>query len=180
MQPLPVILTILATVLLATAILIGAARRPEYSHRRHTISELGERGSVFERGFSLGVFLPVGLMLAIVGVVTLNTDRPAAALALCIATGYLSAAVWPCDAGSPLGGSWRQGLHNIGGAVEYLGGALALMVIAETHGPVFRFTGITVGAIAILISFPGPVRGALQRAAEILLFSGLLAALLRV
>ena len=78
-----------------------------------------------------------------------------------------------------MGGTWRQGLHNLGGAVQYLGGALALMVIAETHGPVFRFTGLTVGAIAILISFPGPVRGALQRGAEALLFSGLLAVLLR-
>lgn len=176
----PVVLTILATALLSIAVLIGAARRPEYSHRRHTISELGERGSTFERAFSLGVFLPVGVLVAAVGIATLSTDRSTAALALCIATGYLSAAVWPCDMGSPLGGSWRQGLHNIGGAVEYLGGALALMSIAVAHGPVFRFTGLTVGAIAILISFPGPVRGALQRGAEILLFSGLLAALLRV
>ena len=176
----PVVLTILASALLAIAVLIGAARRPEYLHRRHTISELGERGSAFERVFSKGIFLPIGLMLAAAGLVTLASDGPTAALALCIAGGYVSAAFFPCDVGSPLGGSWRQGLHNLGGAVQYLGGALALLLIAETHGPVFRLTGLAVGAIAILISFPGPVRGALQRAAETLLFSSLLAALLRL
>ncbi|MDJ0908939.1 MAG: DUF998 domain-containing protein [Woeseiaceae bacterium] len=175
----PVILVLLAAVLLAISVLVGAARRSEYSHRRHTISELGERGSVFEGAFSWGIFLPTGLLLAAAGLMTLNSDPPAAALALCIAAGYLSAAVFPCDVGSPLGGSWRQAWHNIGGAVQYLGGALSLMLVAETDGPAFRFAGMGVGAIAILISFPGPVRGALQRAAEVLLFSGLVAALLR-
>ena len=176
----PVVLTVLAAALLAVAVLIGAARRPDYFHQRHTISELGERGSVFERIFSLGIFLPIGFLLAAAGLMALDSDRPTAALALCIAGGYLSAALFPCDSGSPLGGSWRQGLHNLGGAVQYLGGALALMLIAETHGPVFRLTGLAVGAIAILISFPGPVRGALQRAAETLLFSALISALLRL
>lgn len=175
----PLILTVVAATLLATAVLLGAARRPEYRHRRHTISELGERGSLLERSISLGVFLPVGLMLATAGLLSLGSDRPAAALALCIAAGYLSAAYFPCDPGSPLGGSWRQGLHNLGGAIQYLGGALALMVIAETHGPAFRYTGLAVGACAILISFPSPTRGAVQRAAETLLFGGLIAALLR-
>ncbi len=179
MGQVPVLLTVLAAALLTVGVLVGAFLRPEYSHQRHTISELGERGSVFERRFSQGVFLPVGLLLAAVGLMSLGADRSAAALALCIATGYLSAAVFPCDRGSPLGGSWRQGLHNLGGAVEYLGGALALMLIAETHGQAFRFAGLTVGATGILISFPSPVRGALQRTAEILLFSGLVAALLR-
>ncbi len=175
----PAILVFLAAILLALAILIGAARRAEYSHRRHTINELGERGSEFEGVFSWGIFLPTGLMLAAGGFMALSSNPPAAALALCIAAGYLTAAIFPCDPGSPFGGSWRQAWHNIGGAVQYLGGALALMLVAETEGPVFRFTAVAVGAIAILISFPGPVRGALQRAAEVLLFSGLLAVLLR-
>ena len=175
----PVILTAVSAALLLVAVLIGARRRPGYLHRRHTISELGERGDALERVFSSGVFLPIGLMLAAAGLITLDSNPAAAALALCIATGYLSAAVFPCDPGSPLSGSWRQGLHNLGGAVQYMGGALSLMVIAETHAAVFRYTGMTVGAAAILISFPSPTRGAIQRAAETLLFGGLIAALLR-
>ena len=179
MEYIPLILTVLSAALLAVAVMFAAARRPEYAHRRHTISELGERGAVLEREISYGVFLPVGIMLAVAGLMLLGSERPIGALALCIATGYTSAAFFPCDPGSPLGGSWRQGLHNLGGAVEYLGGALALMVIAEVHGAAFRFTGLAVGACAILISFPSPTRGAIQRAAEILLFGGLIAAILR-
>ena len=73
-----------------------------------------------------------------------------------------------------MSGSFRQGLHNLGGAVEYFGGAYALLRLAESHGPHFRVAGIAVGASALLISAPaGVLRGAIQRVAEALLFGAL-------
>jgi hypothetical protein len=175
------ILVLIASVYLAIAIAVLGARRPTYNHARHTISELGEFGSPYQGVVSFGVFLPVGLALAAVAVMLRPTESMAATLAACIAVGYLVAAVFPCDRGSPMSGSFRQGLHNLGGGVEYFGGAYALLRLAETHGPQFRVAGIAVGASALLISAPtGVLRGAIQRVAEALLFGALIWYLVRL
>ena len=177
MNEAPVILSLAATVYLGIAIVVAANRRSAYSPVRHTISELAERGSEHSVQVSYAVFLPVAILLCIVAWSLSSTHPPIAGLALAIAIGYGVGAVFPCDPGSPMTGSFSQAVHNVGGAAEYLGGALSLFLISETAGPAFRVAGFLVAASAILLSFESPVRGAIQRIAEMCLFLGLLTAL---
>ena len=74
-------------------------------------------------------------------------------------------------------GSARQAIHNLGGGIEYIGGAFSLFWIAEFAGPGFRAAGILVVVCAILLSFESKIRGIFQRIAEVCLFLCLLAAL---
>ncbi len=158
--------------------LIGVGRRwPRYTHLNHTISELGEVGAPDQRLVAFGIFLPVGLGLLAVAVATRPVTEPVSALALAIAIGYLVAAFFPCDPGSPMGGSSRQAIHNLGGAVEYIGGALALFRLGETHGQPFVGAGMLVGAGGIALSVTTRGRGLVQRIAETCLFGGLVLAL---
>lgn len=166
-------LTLLAGAYLALALLAVVRRRPAYRHLKHTLSELGEFGAPQQRSVSLGVFLPVGMLLLAVGYLLRPVSQPPAMLALSIAIGYLVAAAFPCDPGSPLSGSFRQGIHNAGGFVEYVGGAIALMRLAETSGEPFRVAGFIVCVAIIGLSFPWPLRGLVQRIVEIALFAGL-------
>lgn len=162
---------------LAVAILIAAKHKPGYSHVKHTISELAECGSAHMASVSFGVFLPVAIALGIVAILLVSTSPQAAALALSIAVGYGIGAMFPCDPGSPLTGSFRQAIHNLGGATEYLGGAFSLFWISESAGPGFRIAGFVVAASAILLSVVGAVRGLVQRIAESCLFLALPATL---
>lgn len=173
----PVVLSLTATVYLSITIVVAANRKSAYSHVSHTISELGERGSEYTRQVSFAVFLPVAISLGIVALLLGSTNPPIAALALAIAIGYGLSAIFPCDPGSPMIGSFRQTVHNFGGAIEYLGGAFSLFWISETAGAAFRVAGFLVAALAILLSFKSPVRGVIQRIAELCLFLGLLSAL---
>lgn len=187
MIPLASLLAIAASLYLAAAILLFARRRPSYRHSEHTISELGEAGASDGRLVSWGVFLPVGLAcLAIAwrlgapggtgGAEISDFAEASRALALCLAVGYLVAAIFPCDPGSPLSGSFRQVIHNLGGGVEYAGGTFALFTLAReaaTPAP-FQIAGALVMAGVIGISFASPWRGLIQRVAEAALFGGLI------
>lgn len=167
--------TLVAAAYLAGALVVLARRKPGYSHIKHTISELGERGAPDERLVAVGVFLPVGLAMLGVAFLSYPAHAPLAALAACIAVGYGGAAIFPCDPGSPTVGSARQGAHNLAGAVEYIGGGFALITIAETYGDAFKLLGFAVlAATAVLSLAPAnPVRGLVQRVAELCLFGGL-------
>ena len=114
---LSIALTLFATFYLFALLFFVGAKKSGYSQVRHTISELGEVGAPHERFVAVGVFLPVGLLLLLVAYLTLPLGSETAALAWCIAVGYLVAAMFPCDVGSPLSGSWRQAIHNLGGGV---------------------------------------------------------------
>lgn len=175
-------LTVFAAAHLLVLLFFLGAKRPGYSHLRHTISELGEVGAPHQRLVAFGVFLPVGALLVLVASLARLLAPEPALLALCIAIGYLVAALFPCDVGSPLSGTNRQAVHNLGGAVEYIGGAFALLRIAEHFGQPFRAAGFIVLAIAIAISLPpfAAIRGLIQRIAELGLFGGLALALWRI
>ena len=162
----PLVLSLIASLYLSIAIVVAASRKPAYSHVRQTISELAEYGSEFAIQVSIGVFLPVAVALGVVALLSGSTNLPIAALALSIGIGYGLGAMFPCDPGSPITGSLRQGIHNFGGAVEYFGGAFSLLWISETAGPIFGITGLLVAAAAILLSFKSPLRGVIQRVAE--------------
>ncbi len=149
-----------------------------YRHVRHTISELGAHGTQSSRLVSTGVFLPVGVLLAVAAYLAWTTAPEAALLCACIATGYLSAAVFPCDVGSPMTGSTRQQLHNLGGAVEYLGGAYALYALYAVQGEPYRLAAVVVVVALVGIGIDNAWRGLIQRIAEFTLFAALLMALI--
>lgn len=169
------IVTALAAGYLFAMLFVLAPHKAGYSHVRHTISEIGEYGARHERFVAWGLFLPIGLVLLLVAWMARPASPAVAALALCIAVGYLGAALFPCDPGSPLLGSSRQMLHNIAGAVEYTGGGFALMTIARESGQPFQAAGFIVLASAVGLSVvpAGAGRGLLQRIAELCLFGGL-------
>ena len=178
----PTIVTALAAAYLAAGLVFFARRRPDYRHRRDTISELGETGSRDQRVVALAWFLPIGVVLLLVAGL-LRSHAPATSmLALAIAIGYLGAAAFPCDPGSPLAGSWRQSLHNLAGGVEYVGGGFALVTLARDLGAPFRIAGFVVlgAAIALTVLPSAAMRGAIQRIAELCLFGGLACAAWRV
>ncbi|TGE29248.1 DUF998 domain-containing protein [Hymenobacter metallicola] len=148
-------------------------RRPGYSHLRHTISELGEDGAPNRRAVSWGLFFVVGAGL-LLGALLAETAA-LRGLLLCLGSGYVVAAVFPCDVGSPSGGSAKQAVHNLGGAVEYIGGifflsqarnALLWQDVLSANGQI----GLLIGCL-VAVSLPGfPGRGLAQRLAEVLLF----------
>jgi hypothetical protein len=174
-------LTTLTAAYLFGVLFVVAPQKPGYSHFKHTISELGEVGAPHQRFVALGVFLPAGLLLLLVAWLVVSSLPAAAALSACIAVGYIGAAAFPCDPGSPISGTPRQGIHNLAGAVEYVGGGASLMVLAETFGQPFRLAGFVVLGSAIALSFipSTSVRGLIQRAAELCLFGGLAMAVWR-
>lgn len=174
-------LTAISGVYLFTGLFVLAPRKAGYSHLQHTISEIGEVGAPHQRFVALGLFLPIGLLLLLVAFLVRAASPPSAALAACIAAGYIVAAAFPCDPGSPLAGTSRQAVHNLGGAVEYIGGGFALMTLAESFGQSFRVTGFVVLGCAIALSIipSTSFRGIVQRVAEAGLFGGLAIALWR-
>ena len=166
------LLPLVAFVYLFVCLFVLATRKPGYSHVLHTISEIGEVGAPNQRLVSWGLFAPNGLAF-LPGAILLHSAAPAvAALCLCIAVGYLVAAVFPCDPGSPVSGSTRQAMHNLGGAIEYIGGGLALLAAAKNFNEPGHVAGYVVLGVAVgLTVLPaGTPRGLLQRAGEIVLF----------
>ena len=175
-------LTSLAAVYLVAGLVVLAPRKAGYSHIKHSISELGEIGAPDQRFVALGLFLPIGLLLLLVAILVHPASPAAATLALCVTIGYLGAAAFPCDPGSPLFGTTRQTLHNLAGAVEYAGGGFALMALAASLGQPFKIAGFIVLGTAIALSVlpSNSVRGIIQRVAEACLFGGIALAIWRV
>lgn len=172
------LLTAVTAVYLVSSVLLLAAKRPDYRAIRDTISELGETGARHMRLAAYGVFLPVGLMALVLAWLRHGSKPAAAGLALCLAVGYLAAAAFPCDPGSPARGSWRQNLHNLGGLVEYWGGGIFLWRLGADHDMGFDMLAAFVLALPLAFNLRAclPIRGLLQRMAETALFGGLLLA----
>lgn len=161
------------TLYLLLGIIYFGFRRPGYSHLRHTISELGEDGALHHRAVSWGLFFPVGVGLLLGAFLA---HPPALrGLLLCLGIGYGVAAVFPCDIGSPSSGSAKQAVHNMGGAVEYIGGIFFLYqaqsaLLFQAVVPANTQLGLLIGCL-LALSVPGfPGRGLVQRIAEVLLF----------
>lgn len=178
MEMVAMAMTALGALYLAGSVSVLGRRTKGYNQVRDTISELGEVGAPHQRAVAIGVFLPMGLTLLGVAGLLHGTSNPAAVLAACLSFGYLVAAVFPCDPGSPISGTPRQAVHNLGGAVQYIGGGAALWALASTGGVLFRPLGLVVfAAAALLTALPAwRFRGLVQRIAEAALFFGLLVA----
>lgn len=169
--------SIVCTISLAAGTLFFGSRKENYSALKHSISELGETGARHEKAVGYGLFLPVGLMLLAIALVTPSFILKG--LSACIAAGYLVAAFFPCDAGSPAAGSFKQTIHNIGGFAEYAGAAFFLMRASENDLQLwfidYKIIALMVIGCMIGISVASPIRGLLQRMAEVLLFGSVIA-----
>lgn len=176
---------------LLVAIVVLGRRRSNYSHRRQTISELGETGSTTAWAAAWLVFAPVGVfwwlsLAAMHGHLPEDemVTRGLTFLAL-VGAGYFLAAVFPCDEGAPAVGSVRNQIHNVVGGVEYLG-ALAgfdtLYRALEGAGPWsalatasrVAFVAVFLGLVGTLV--PNPIRGLAQRVGETAIFGWLVLA----
>lgn len=131
----------LAPLLWAGAILYCGALRPEFSHYRQYISELGERASSTEFIMRYAGFVPTGLLhmaFAAFLLVVFRGQRAATLGALLIAlngAARIAAGMFPCDLGCSLPQpSLDQRLHSWAATV----GFLALIAAAWVWGWLFR------------------------------------------
>jgi hypothetical protein len=168
------IICIIAVSFLTAGVIYFGNNINHYSHLKHTISELGETGSVFEKKVNYCLFLPVGILLAIVALLE-RENINVMGLSLVLAVGYIVAAFFPCDPGSPSSGTWKQQLHNTGGFIQYAGSIYFIMKAGGQDHQLWIIPFTTIGFIVIgciiITSFPkNPVRGLAQRMGEILIF----------
>ncbi len=163
---------------------VFGALTPGYSHIGQYISELGAVDAPYGGLVSLGTFLPAGV-LAVLTCLALMTRVPptrAARLGLAmvalIGVSWIVAAFAPCDAGCPAEGSPRQAIHNLAGAIGYLGGGAGFLILAgalraagASATRVMLTSGCGVLLVAGLFALGAPelaaVRGVVQRAMEL-------------
>ncbi len=174
----PFLICLIATAYLIAGNVYFGYHIKGYSQIKHTISELGETGSPYGKQVSYGLFLPTGILLAVAGLLA-QQDNNAMGLACSLAVGYIVAAFFPCDPGSPSSGSGKQLLHNLGGFIEYAGSIIFIMKAGENDSHLwlvpFKTIGVTVIVCIIITSIPkNPLRALAQRIAELLLLSCLL------
>lgn len=157
-----------------------ARLRPDYAWQSNSLSELGEKGSRYERWVAWGYFMPTALVLAI-GVAgayqreILNTAQAFYLSFLPLA--YAVSALFPCDPGAPISGSLRNSVHMLFGAAEYLlvpiGVYLSTWAGLNLSGPLAVFIlAVFIWAALLLMLLPilAPWKGVIQRLAECTLF----------
>jgi hypothetical protein len=115
--------------LFVALIAVCGALRPDYSHVRHFISELGATGTPNAALMNAAGFLPAGVLLAAFGVaLALSFPRrgaalPAAACVTAFGLGHVAAGLWSCDAGCPIeGASWEATVHDRVSLAAFLAG----------------------------------------------------------
>jgi hypothetical protein len=168
----------ISLVYLTIGILYFGIKKKGYSHLKDTISELGETGGNYEKSVGFGLFLPTGTLLSIIALLE-KENTNTMFLALVMAIGYIVAAFFPCDKGSPSSGTWKQQIHNLGGFIQYAGSIFFIFKVSENDLELwfipFKTIGLIIIACVIITSIPkNKVRGLAQRIAELLLFGCLL------
>jgi len=160
-------------VYLICAIVFYARKRHTYSHLKHTISELGELGSQYEKQVSYIIFLPVGIGCLAISFATYTSNHQAAFLSGAMGLSYLLSAIFPCDTGTPLSGTWKNTIHNIVGAACYVAMAYQLNELIDSHTNVFVDISLFLLCsflLIFIIGFPKQVIGLAQRIAEASIF----------
>jgi hypothetical membrane protein len=156
---------------------------PGYSHVRHYISMLGERGAPHAAWVNCVGFVPTGIA-TLIFTVAVGPRLPAARANLpgrmCFAlvgVAYIAAAVFPCDPGCPATGSITQCVHSLFGVGEYVGASVGLAILAATFRRDRRWRRMaaltTLSAVGTAAGFGmmvtptlAPWRGLTQRIAE--------------
>ncbi|WP_449467949.1 DUF998 domain-containing protein [Stenotrophomonas humi] len=165
----------------------GAALKPDYSAMSQYISELGATGSARAVLISIGGFIPVGVLAALLlwamasRVPVSGASRVGYWLLLCEPLAWIGSALAPCDLGCPLEGSLSQTLHNLLGVFTYVGTTLGLLLLATAPRikPTIRLLWVALAIIWLLLfALMGkpPLhdwRGLLQRLAEWLVYGAL-------
>lgn len=182
-------LTVLAGILAPAGVLAStlyfARHKPGYSHLTHTISELAEAGSPDAWAVNWLAFFPIGILVWLFAAglwMEFSAAASGAKATLAFAGlgfGYAGAAVFPCDRGAPAWGTWRNQVHILCGALEYVGGGIGLLMFAnlfaglpdwEAFAAPTRYTGWAVLLIGMTLAQPSRFRGVQQRIVETLLF----------
>ncbi|QIK80637.1 DUF998 domain-containing protein [Lysobacter sp. HDW10] len=167
---------------------IGAAVKPGYSHFTHFISELNATGTPWAVQLGLAGFVPLGLLFAafLVAVAPIAQVRGTSRLGLWLLwsqpIAFIGAAIAPCDAGCPTGGSPIQMAHDVLGLATYLPCTLALVLLSFAPNLLsgwrlfLRFAGVAwlILFVAMLQPEVMHVRGLLQRVADALLAAAVL------
>ncbi|QDF05447.1 DUF998 domain-containing protein [Myxococcus xanthus] len=164
-----------------------ARRRPGYSHLRNTISELGETGAPDATRVAWIAFAPLGLavwvFVAVLGGQLQEDAQTGLVLLSFLGVSYVGAAVFPCDAGAPFWGTWRNQIHNLVAAIGYFGAGAGLIELGRALEDTAMMSGLATvtsmpgkGVLAgiFVLSFESPVRGLTQRVIEAAVFSWML------
>jgi hypothetical protein len=150
-----------------------AQKRPAYSHLKHTISELGENGSDFEKSVGFRLFLPVGLAFLLLAGLTFSNNWPAAVLAGAMGFSYFLSALFPCDPGTPMSGSWKNSVHNLVGGLAYATILYQLKALIDQQVGWYAelaFVALAVFLFNFIIGWPRQLVGLTQRLAETSVF----------
>lgn len=106
-------------ILFSMITIVAAALRPDYSHIRNFISELGADGTPYAALMNYAGFVPAGLMLAAFGIAlaaTLPRDRfriVASILVTLFGVGMAADGIISCDLGCPQTGGSPENLIHI-------------------------------------------------------------------
>ena len=169
---------------------VAGALTPDYSHTAQYISELGAFGMPHGVLVSFVGFLPTGLLVGACLMVAARQAREAGSvrighmLLMSVALAYIGAAFARCDIGCPAEGSFRQQIHNLLGAAEYIGGGGGLILLSRgstkaaprASRRVLAGAGVVALLAFVIMASPplAPWRGLAQRVAETALFGSLL------
>jgi len=169
--------------------IVGAAIKPGYSSVSHYISELNATGTAHADELGLFGFLPLGLLFGLFLLVAAplaqveGRSRVGWWLLWSQPVAFVSVYLAPCDAGCPESGTLSQMIHNALGVLTYFGGALGLLLLASapvlngsTSRGYLRFSGIAFVVLFVVMLQPevDPVRGLIQRFADLLLGGAML------
>ena len=159
--------------------------RPEYSHVRHYISELGEHGAPYAHWVNWIGFFPIGVFVFLF-LLASRKELPVAQHSLLLFSfagwGYVVAAFFPCDPGCPNDGSTSQLIHNLEGLVGYPATIIGLMQMGIAFRGNVKFNRLwtftvlcsVLAAIAFVLLFVPelqPWRGLFQRITEAAIFA---------
>ncbi len=158
-----------------------ARRIVDYSAICNTLSELGSIDSPYKNAVANVYFLPLALVniafllfAYLLFADQLNNLHPLILMSF-VSVGYLVAAIFPSDQGSPMKGSVRNQIHNLGGFFEYIGSGLGLILLGLSPylwggewGVYLVISGgvILVMLILLISPFFQSIRGLIQRVAE--------------
>jgi len=170
---------------------IGATIKPGYSSVSSFISELNATDTAWASALGYLGFIPLGILFAMFLITAHSLAQVEGASKLgwwllwSQPIAFIGVALAPCDAGCPLGGSLSQDIHDILGVVTYFSAGIGLLLLSRAKILSIRsywaryillISGISFFVIFVVMLLPdvAPIRGLLQRIADLLLATSLI------